>query len=443
MQVLENKTFDELKIGDHAEITRTLSEQDIEWFAIDSMIAYGGWGGSLVSAMLSTVLPGPGTIYVRQTLNFHQPVGLGDSVTVKLVVKEKEPETRHVRIDCQCIDQSGEIVIDGEAEVIAPAMKIRRPRALLPEFHLHERGSRFRRLIGEAQKQGPIRMAVVHPCDETSLRGALDAARDGLIIPFLVGPEHKVRRAAETGNCSLAGIELINVPHSHAAAERGVALARGGNVDALMKGALHTDELMRAVLKADTGLRTERRVSHIFALDVPHYPKLLFITDAGINIYPDLETKRDIALNAIELAHALGIGVPKVAILSAVETVNPKIPSTLDAAALCKMAERGQISGGLLDGPLAFDNAVSKEASRTKGIRSKVAGEADILITPDLEAGNMLAKQLTYLAGADAAGIALGARVPVVLTSRADGSLARRASCALAVLVAAKNLQGV
>lgn len=443
MQVLENKTFDELRIGDHAEISRKLTEQDVEWFAIDPVMAYGGWGGSLVSAMLSSELPGPGTVYVRQSLNFHQPVELGDSVTVRLVVREKHPETKRVLIDCRCIDQSGALVIDGEAEVIAPIMKIRRSRALPPEFHLHERGSRFRRLIGAAQKQGPIRMAVVHPCDETSLRGALDAARDGLITPLLVGPEHKVRKAAEIGKCSLTGIELINVPHSHAAAERGVALAREGSVDALMKGALHTDELMRAVLKADTGLRTERRVSHIFALDVPHYSKPLLITDAAINIYPDLETKRDIVQNAIELAHALGIGVPKVAILSAVETVNPKIPSTLDAAALCKMAERGQISGGLLDGPLAFDNAVSREAARTKGIASKVAGDADILITPDLEAGNMLAKQLTYLAGADAAGIALGARVPVVLTSRADGSLARRASCALAVLVAAQKLQGV
>lgn len=443
MQVLENKTFDELKIGDHAEITRTLSEQDVEWFAIDPMMAYGGWGGSLVSAMLSSELPGPGTIYVRQSLNFHQPVGLGDSVTVRLVVKEKHSETKRVLIDCQCVDQSGATVIDGEAEVIAPTRKIRRPRALLPEFHLHERGSRFRHLIGAAQKQGPIRMAVVHPCDETSLCGALDAARDGLIIPLLVGPEHKVHKAAEIGKCSLTGIELINVPHSHAAADRAVALAREGSVDALMKGALHTDELMRAVLKADTGLRTERRVSHVFALDVPHYSKPLLITDAAINIYPDLETKRDIVQNAIELAHALGTGVPKVAILSAVETVNPKIPSTLDAAALCKMAERGQITGGLLDGPLAFDNAVSKEAARTKGITSKVAGDADILVAPDLEAGNMLAKQLTYLAGADAAGIALGARVPVVLTSRADGSFARRASCALAVLVAARKLQGV
>ncbi len=456
MQYIENKTFDELKIGDHAEITRTLRKQDIELFAVMSgdinpahvdedfaksdqfhkVIAHGMWGGALISAVLGTELPGPGTIYLNQSLSFRRPVGLGDTVTVRVTVREKIPEKKRVLLDCECINQSGEIVIKGDAAVIAPTDKVRRPRTVLPEVHLHERGLRYRRMIEDAQKAPPIRTAVVHPCDTASLIGALDSASEKLIVPILVGPEAKIRKAADEAKVDVRGIDIVDVPHSHAAAERAVALARAGRVDALMKGALHTDELMGAVVRPDIGLRTERRMSHVFALDVPHYPKPLFVTDAAINIYPDLQTKRDIVQNAIDLVHALGIAEPKVAILSAVETVYPKITSTVDAAALCKMADRGQIVGGLLDGPLAFDNAVSKEAAKTKGIKSPVAGDADILVCPDLEAGNMVAKQLVYLAGADAAGIVLGARVPIILTSRADNALARKASSALAQLVA-------
>jgi phosphotransacetylase len=253
-------------------------------------------------------------------------------------------------------------------------------------------------------------------------------------VPVLVGPEARIRRAAAAAGRDLAGVEIVDAPHSHAAAERAVALAREGKVAALMKGALHTDELMEAVVAKEGGLRTERRMSHVFAFDVPNYPKPLFITDAAINIDPDLETKRDIVQNAIDLVRALGVTQPRVAILSAVETVSPKLASTIDAAALCKMAERGQIRGGVLDGPLGFDNAISSEAAAAKGIVSRVAGQADILVVPDLEAGNMLAKQLTYLADADAAGIVLGARVPIMLTSRADGALARLASCAVVQL---------
>jgi phosphate acetyltransferase/phosphate butyryltransferase len=252
----------------------------------------------------------------------------------------------------------------------------------------------------------------------------------------LVGPEAKIRQAAAEAHVDLSGYRLVPTAHSHAAADAAVALARTGEVGALMKGALHTDELMRAVVAKDTGLRTGRRVSHVFAMDVPTYPRPLFITDAAVNIYPTLEDKRDIVQNAIDLAHALGIATPRVAILSALETVYPKIASTLEAAALCKMADRGQITGGIVDGPMAFDLAVSDEAARTKGFVSPVAGRADILVVPDLEAGNMLAKQLEYLAGAQVAGIVLGARVPIILTSRADGPLARLASCALAVLLA-------
>jgi phosphate acetyltransferase len=291
-------------------------------------------------------------------------------------------------------------------------------------------------LIARSRELAPVRTAVAHPCDETSLSAAVEAAALGLIVPILVGPSARVRKLAAGLHLDIESLELVDVPHSHAAAAKAVELVRAGKADALMKGSLHTDELMAEVLRPDTGLRTARRVSHVFVMDVPMYAKPLFITDAAINIFPSLEDKVDIAQNAIDLAHALGIATPKVAVLSALEPVTSKIPSTIDAAALCKMAERGQIRGALVDGPLAFDNAISAEAARMKDIRSSVAGDADILLVPDLEAGNMLAKELTFLANADAAGIVLGARVPIILTSRADNRRARMASCAVAVLYA-------
>jgi phosphate acetyltransferase len=281
-----------------------------------------------------------------------------------------------------------------------------------------------------------IPTAVAHPCDVSSLTGALDAASLGLIVPILVGPEARIRAVAAEANVPLDGVTILDAPHSHAAAERAVLAVRSGDAELLMKGSLHTDELLHEVASGTTGLRTERRLSHVFAMDVPSYHKPLFITDAAVNIFPKLNDKADIVRNAIELVQALGIEMPKVAILSAIETVTDKIPSTLDAAALCKMSDRGQITGALLDGPLAFDNAINREAARIKGIRSEVAGDPDILLVPDLEAGNMLAKQLTFLAGAKAAGIVLGARVPIVLTSRADSVRARIGSCAIAVLLA-------
>lgn len=454
LEYIENKTFDEIKIGDSAELTRQLKPEDIGLFAIMSgdvnpahvdeefaksdifheIVAHGMWGGALISAVLGTELPGPGTIYLNQSLSFRNPVGLGDTVTVRVTVREKISEKKRLLIDCECFNQDGEIVIKGEADVIAPTKKVRRPRAILPEIHLHKRGARYRELIDATRSINPIRVAVVHPCDELSLIGALEAKKQGIIEPILIGPKAKILAAADAAKYSLKEVQLIDVPHSHAAAELAVDLVRKGSVEAIMKGKLHTDELMNAVMDQVHGIRTERRMSHIFALDVPHYPKPLFITDAAINIYPDLNDKRDIVQNAIDLARALGIFEPKVAILSAVETVYPKITSTVDAAALCKMADRGQITGGVLDGPLAFDNAVSKAAAEAKGIVSVVAGDADILVAPDLEAGNMIAKQLMYLAGADSAGIVLGARVPIILTSRADGTLSRLASCALAQL---------
>ena len=298
------------------------------------------------------------------------------------------------------------------------------------------RHEKYERLVAACRSIAPVPTAVAHPCDATSLGGAVDAARQGFIAPILVGPAARIRAVAEEAGLDIAPYEIADVPHSHAAAATAVEFVRRGRARLLMKGSLHTDEVLHEVAKRDTGLRTERRISHVFIMDVPTYPKALFITDAAVNIAPTLEDKRDIIQNAIDLARALGNEMPKVAILSAVETVNPRIPSTVEAAALCKMADRGQITGGVLDGPLALDNAISPEAARIKGIASPVAGYADILVVPDLEAGNMLAKNLTFLANADAAGIVLGARVPIVLTSRADSVMTRMASCAVAALYA-------
>lgn len=295
---------------------------------------------------------------------------------------------------------------------------------------------KYERLLERAKALPPLPTAVAHPCDESSLTAAVDAARSGLLTPLLVGPGAKIKAVAEKSGLDLAGMEIVDVPHSHAAAERAVELARQGRAEALMKGSLHSDELLGEVIKRDTGLRTARRISQCFIMDVPDYAEALIITDAAVNIAPTLEEKADIVRNAIDLAHSLGVTEVRVAILSAVETVNPSMPSTIEAAALCKMADRGQITGGTLDGPLALDNAISAEAARIKGIRSSVAGRANVLVAPDLEAANMLAKSLSFLAKADAAGIVLGARVPIILTSRADSVTTRLASCAVASLVA-------
>lgn len=455
MQLIENKTFDEIAIGDNASLVRTLSQNDITLFAalsgdvnpahVDAdyaktdrfhhIVAHGMWGGTLISTVLGTELPGPGTIYLSQSLNFRRPVSLGDKITVRVSVRDKDAAKQRLTLDCDCRNQNGDIVIDGTAEVLAPTEKVKRPRALLPEVHLHAKGQHHQTLIAAAAAFPPMHMAIVHPCDALALEGALDARDAKLIEPVLVGPTDKIRKAAAEARRSIDGIEIVDCPHSHAAAQKAVELAGQGKVEALMKGSLHTDEVMGAVVARDSGLRTARRMSHVFALDVPTYPKPLFVTDAAINIAPNLEDKRDILLNVIDLCHALGIADPKIALLSAVETVESKIPSTLDAAALCKMAERGQIAGATLDGPLAFDNAISKAAAAEKHIVSVVAGDADVLLAPNLEAGNILAKQLIYLAEADSAGIVLGARVPIVLTSRADNQAARVASCALARLL--------
>ena len=300
----------------------------------------------------------------------------------------------------------------------------------------HPPESKYDRLIEKAKTVPSAKTVVVHPCDENSLRGAIEAAEIGIIAPILVGPAARITAVARDNNLDIRKYPLVDVPHSDAAAAKAVELIHEAKGELLMKGSLHTDELMRAVTASGTGLRTQRRISHVFVMDVPSYSETLFITDAAINIFPDLDAKHDIVQNAIDLFTQVGLGTPRVAILSAVETVTAKIPSTIDAAALCKMADRGQITGGILDGPLAFDNAIDPEAARIKGINSAVAGRAQILVVPDLEAGNMLAKNLAFLLKADSAGIVLGARVPIILTSRADSVRSRRASCAVAVLYA-------
>jgi len=295
---------------------------------------------------------------------------------------------------------------------------------------------KYEALLERCRNLAPVPTAVAYPCEASALTGAVEAAQHKLTVPILVGPAAKLAEIAKSAGVALGGLEIIDVPEAHAAAEKAVALVREGRAEVLMKGSLHTDELLSAVVSREKGLRTGRRISHVFLMDVPTYHKVLVVTDAAINIAPTLEDKVDICQNAIDLAISLGVKIPKVAILAAVETVNSKMPATLDAAALCKMAERGQIKGGLLDGPLAFDNAISKDAARTKGITSEVAGDPDILLAPDLEAGNILAKQLSFLANADSAGLVLGARVPIILTSRADSVRSRIASCAVACQVA-------
>ncbi|HEU0199190.1 MAG TPA: bifunctional enoyl-CoA hydratase/phosphate acetyltransferase [Burkholderiaceae bacterium] len=461
LEFIRNRTFDEIAVGDSASIERTLTAADIQLFAamsgdinpthIDAefaastphngVIAHGMWGAALISAVLGTRLPGPGTVYVDQTLKFKVPVRVGDRLTITVTVIARDKAKQHVSLDCTCVNQDGQTVIEGEATVVAPAERIERQRSTLPQVRIElSHGDDLVRLLQYVRPLGRIKVAVVHPCDAVSLSAALDARAAGLIEPVLVGPQARLEIVAHQCGLHLDGIAIEDVPHSHAAAARAVELALKGEVEALMKGSLHTDELMGAVVASP--LRTARRMSHCFLMQTPAYPRPFIITDAAINIAPTLKDKADIIRNAVDLAHAFGIARPRVAILAAVETVNPNMPATLDAAALCKMADRGQIEGAVVDGPLAFDNAVSAAAARTKGIVSDVAGAADILVVPDLESGNMLAKQLEHLGGAASAGIVVGARVPIVLTSRADPREARIASCAVALVLARRGAHG-
>nr|WP_321441413.1 bifunctional enoyl-CoA hydratase/phosphate acetyltransferase [uncultured Hyphomonas sp.] len=450
---LENRTYDQIRVGDTASLERTVTENDIELFALVSgdvnpahldaefaakdifgkPVAHGMWTASLVSAVLGTTLPGPGCIYLGQTIAFTKPVFPGDTVTATVTALEKQDKKRLVRLETVCTNQDGETVLKGEATVIAPKDSVRVKRKHMPGIRLR-RHDRYDAFIERAKASPTVRAAIVHPCSAVAIQGAVEVRDEDLLDPVLIGPRAKIEAAAAEAGVSLDGFRIIETEHSHAAAEKAVEMAVSGEVSVLVKGSLHTDELLGAVVAPDSGLRTERRISHVYAMDIPAYDKPLIVTDAAVNILPSLDQKRDICQNAVDLMHQLGVEAPLVAVLAAVETVNDSMPATLDAAALTVMAARGQISGARVDGPLAFDNAISMAAARTKGIVSPVAGQADILLVPDLEAGNMLAKQLIYFADAIAAGLILGARVPIVLTSRADPLTARMASAALARL---------
>ncbi len=456
---LRNVPFDELRIGASASLTRVVGDQDIDLLAavaadpklahadaalaattdhLGHIIAPSMWTAGLVSTLLGTELPGPGTIHLEQRMRFGKPVLPGDAVTATVTVLEKDAQGHLVTLDTRCVNQRGEEVLAGVATVIAPRERVVGRRLPTPLAAL-QRHDRYSAIVKAARALGAMRAAIVHPCSAEAIAAAIEARDEGLLDPLLVGPEAKIRAVAEAAGLSLQGFVIESTEHSHASAMRAVELAVQGRVSALMKGSLHSDELLDAVVAPQSGLRTDRRISHIYAMDVPRYAKPLFVTDAAVNIAPTLAQKRDICQNAIDLLHLLGVPAPHVAVLAAVETVNPAMQATLDAAALTVMAARGQISGAQVDGPLAFDNAISLEAARQKDIVSSVAGSADVLLVPDLESGNMLAKQLIYLGGADAAGIVLGARVPIVLTSRSDSLRVRLASVALARIVAARR----
>ncbi|WP_298628440.1 bifunctional enoyl-CoA hydratase/phosphate acetyltransferase [uncultured Legionella sp.] len=462
-EYMDNVTFDELTLGQKATLMRTLTLNDINLFAAMSgdinpahmdpnfaqsdifhgVVGHGMWSGALISTLLGTVLPGPGTIYLEQDLQFKMPVRVGDNLILTIVVKNKEPVKKIVHFDCTGVNQKSEVVIAGLAKVIAPSKKLRVARATLPHVEILNH-DHFNATITSCREVPPIITAVVHPVTANVLEAVADSVKAGLITPVLIGPVEKIKAAAKQAEIELSEWKIIDTEHSNAAATKAVELASAGKVDAIMKGSLHTDELMSAVVPVTSGLRTKYRISHVYVMDVPTYHKPLLITDAAINIAPNASDKADICQNAINLWRVLygDETKPKVAILAAVEVVNPKMQTTVDAAVLCKMADRGQITGGILDGPLAFDNAINKQAAEDKNIVSQVAGDADILLVPEIESGNILAKQLSFLGHADAAGIVLGARVPIILASRADSLRTRLLSCAVAVKIAAARKAG-
>ena len=451
---LTNVTFDEIQVGSSAELSHTLTRNGLEVLAalsgdVDPIMLDSEYAGAverngcthaagaeaLVAAVLGTKLPGPGMRIVDQDLHYEGTVKIGDVLTARVKTREKRPDSKQIVFDCQCVNQHDDALVTGTVTVVAPTQRIKYTEVAPPELVLR-RGDEFHKLLLACKDFPPMRCGIVHPCDRGSLVAALEAVQRGLLDPVFIGPKVKIEAVAAAEHLDLDAIPIVDTPHSHAAATKAAEMARAGEFEALMKGSIHTGEFLAAIVSAESGLRTARRISHVYVIDVPSHPKILLVSDAAVNIYPTLEDKVDIVQNAIDLAHLIGIPEPKVAILSAIETVNPKIQSTVEAAALCKMADRGQITGGIVDGPLAFDNAISLEAARKKEIESPVAGRADILITPDLEAGNMLVKQLVFMAGADGAGIVMGARLPIVLTSRADSVRTRLASIAVASLVA-------
>jgi phosphotransacetylase/acyl dehydratase len=448
---LTNRTFDEMQPGDSAELRRLITADDLYVFAVASgntnpmhlqdsdldgdgvseRVAPGMFVASLISAVLGTKLPGPGTLYRRQVLDFHARAVAGDEVVVRAEVLSKADGVVRLKTEVRRIADDT-VILTGEAEVLAPTEKFDRDGIEVPGLVV-QRHRHFEALLERARPLAALPTAVVCPDEANSLGGALLAAKESIILPILIGSEAAIRKAAAEMGADLTGIEVIDVAGDAAAAERACALVHDGRAAAVMKGHLHTDDLLRAMLDKENGLRVGRRFTHVFVMDVPGQPEPLFVTDAAINIAPDLPTKMDICQNAIDLARSLGMD-PRVGVLSAVETVNPAIQSSIDAALLSKMADRGQITGGQVEGPLAMDNAVDMGAARTKGLTGAVAGRANILVVPGLDAGNMLAKQLSFMSHAEGAGLVLGAKVPVILNSRSDSPMSRLASCAVAAI---------
>lgn len=458
---LVNRTLSELSVGDHAELKRLITQDDLFVFVTASGnynpmhlpdvdgdgdgrpdgIAPGMFLASLISAVLGTMLPGPGTLYRQQDLTFHERARAGDELLTRVEVVGIATDGQ-VRLDTRVTRPAdGALILTGTATVQAPTRKFDRDDISVPGL-IVQRHRHFEALLARARPLPALPTAVVAPEEEKSLGGALLAARDSIIVPILIGDARRIEAAAEALGESLAGVEIIDEPHHETAAARACALVHEGRAQAVMKGHLHTDDLLRPMLDKAAGLRIGRRFTHVFVFDVPGLPEPLMVTDAAINIAPDLATKVDIVQNAIDLARSILPGTPRVGVLSAVETVNPAIQSSIDAALLSKMAERGQITGGEVDGPLAMDNAVDMGAARTKGLKGDVAGHANILVVPGIDAGNMVAKQLSFISHAEGAGLVLGARVPVILNSRSDSAMSRLASCAVAALHQARLTGG-
>jgi len=435
--ILENKTLDELRVGDRASFERTLHRGDLRlWAAVtgnpnldEDFVATRGittWATSLFSTLIGSTLPGLGSVIQASTNHFHQPIAIGETVTATIAVKEIRRDQGVVLLDCQCTNGSGAVVADAGIEVGAPTEKIRRERT---EHRLEE-------LVERCRGLKPMPTAVVHPCSVDALMGAVEAVNHGLIAPILFGPEAEIRKIAAAQKVDLANYRIVATADAEESAAKAAAMASTGEAQALMKGSLHTDQFMHAIVSRENYLRTNRLLSHCMLISLPTYARRVIVSDAAINIAPDVDQKKDIIQNAIILARAMGIVQPKAAVLSAVEVVRTKMPSTMDAAALAKMADRNQIVGGIVDGPLDLDIAVDAESARIKGVESPVAGQADILIAPDIDAGNMMYKELSFMSDAQVAGMVMGAKVPVILTSRSDSAEARMFSTALAVLIA-------
>ena len=452
---IENRTYDEIKVGDSATLTRTLRPEDIQLFAIMSgdvnpahvdpeyahssmfheVIAHGMWGGALISTVLGTEFPGPGTIYIGQTLKFSRPVKVGDQITIKITCKQKFDHNKHIVFDCLCTNQDNLKVISGEAEVLAPTEKVKRERFELPEVTISDRWARYRKLLARAKGVPAATAVFAQPTRVEVLQSAVTAVESGIMRPVLVGPEKEIRACAEASGIDLKRCRIVEAPHARAAAARAVEMARSGEADILVQGRISTLDFLVPVI-GPQGLRMDKRLSHVLYIDVPSYPRPIIISDMMVNIEPTLEDKVEIVQNAIDFAHIMGIAEPKVAVLAGIDTVTPKMRATVDAAALVKMADRGQIKGGVLDGPLGIDNALSIVAARTSHLMSAVAGQADVLIAPDLEAGNMLAKQLEHLSDAISGGVVMGGKVPIVLSTSSDPIESRVASLVLSLLVA-------